>query len=214
MKVCLSRKGLDSGSGKMASPILPCGCLCSMPIPYANSDVLYSDIHFGSRTLQEIRAELNRNNSDEPAHLDPDLRLDALVHRAKAWRPAFGQSGAAAGHLINQCVGAGDLFVFFGWFRKTVLSDGKLKFDSADFHGRHIVFGWLEVGEVVDKLPYRHGLAFLADHPHVRFFKPEGSRNTIYVSSETGPQSRSVLNCIRKYCTDPRRQTAFAVVTG
>src|ERR1017187_6593184 len=109
MKVCLSRKGLDSGSGKMASPILPCGCLCSIPIPYARSDVRYSDIHFGSRTLQEIGLDLNPRNADEPAHLDPDLRHAALIHRPKAWRPAFGQSGAAARHLINQGMGVGGL---------------------------------------------------------------------------------------------------------
>ena len=186
MKICLSRKGLDSESGKMASPILPCGCLCPIPIPYARSDVLYSDIHFGARTLQEIRVALKSNSSNELAHLDPDLRQNALAYRPDAWRPAFGQSGAAAGHLINQGVGAGDLFIFFGWFRKTILSGGKLKFDPSDSHGRHIIFGWLEVGDVVDKLPLRGDLAFLEDHPHVRFFKQEGSRNRIYVSSETG----------------------------
>src|ERR1019366_2374960 len=121
MKICLSRKGLDSESGKMASPILPCGCLCPIPIPYARSDVLYSDIHFGARTLQEIRVALKSNSSNELAHLDPDLRQNALAYPPDAWRPAFGQSGAAAGHLINQGVGAGDLFIFFGWFRKTIL---------------------------------------------------------------------------------------------
>ena len=33
MKIILSRKGFDSGYGKIASPILPDGTLLSMPIP-------------------------------------------------------------------------------------------------------------------------------------------------------------------------------------
>src|ERR1019366_4473308 len=101
MKICLSRKGSDSESGKMASPILPCGCLCSIPIPYAYSDVRYSDIRFGSRTLHEIRAELNPTGPEEPPHLDPNLRHDARVQRPRGWRPAFGKSGPAARLLIN-----------------------------------------------------------------------------------------------------------------
>src|SRR5258706_9657488 len=118
MKICLSRKGLDSESGKMPSPILPCGCLCPIPIPYSKSDVRDSDIHFGSRTLQNIRADLKPKRDDELTHLDPDLQYNALINRPPGWRPAFGQSGAAGGHLINQGFGAGDLFIFFGWFQR------------------------------------------------------------------------------------------------
>ena len=33
MKVILSRKGMDSESGRVASPILPDGTLLSLPIP-------------------------------------------------------------------------------------------------------------------------------------------------------------------------------------
>lgn len=64
--------------------------------------------------------ELNPDWTNKLAHLDPDLRRDALPTRPNGWRPAFGQSGAAAGHLFNQEVGIGDLFMFFGWFRKTI----------------------------------------------------------------------------------------------
>jgi hypothetical protein len=119
VKVVISRKGVDSGktSGGMASPILPCGCLCSIPIPYTPSDTRYADIWFGKRTLQQICNELNPRHSHEFAHLDPDLRPEALASRPKDWRPAFGQSGAAEGHLTNEGIGAGDLFIFFGWFR-------------------------------------------------------------------------------------------------
>lgn len=184
----ISRKGVDSGktSGGMASPILPCGCLCSIPIPYTPSDTRYADIWFGKRTLQQICNELNPRHSHEFAHLDPDLRPEALALRPKDWMPAFGQSGAAAGHLINEGIGTGDLFIFFGWFRRTIKVNGKLAFDPTDVHGRHIVYGWLEVGKPVDKLPLPADLQFLTDHPHARFFEAEPRPNRIYVSSHSG----------------------------
>jgi hypothetical protein len=187
MKIILSRKGIDSGalSGKMASPILPCGCLCSIPIPY-RCGIAYSDVHFGNRSVRQIIGELNPRWSNELAHLDPDLRRDAMTSRPSGWRPAFGQSGAAAGHLINQGVGVGDLFIFFGWFRRTLEHNGKLKFDPHDSHGRHIVYGWLQVGEIIENLPLPPNFLFLKGHPHVRFFKNEVHPNKIYVSSQSG----------------------------
>jgi hypothetical protein len=191
MKLILSRKGFDSGqtSGGMASPILPCGCLCSIPIPYKQG-VSYSDIWFGNQTFQQIIRELNPNWSATYAHLDPDLRAETLKFRPEKehWRPAFGQSAAAAGVLSNQGVGEGDLFLFFGWFRKTKKhkKTGRLRFDGADV-GRHIIYGWLEVGEVVNAtVPLPGHLLFLRDHPHVRFAKIERGRNCIYVSSKSG----------------------------
>ena len=188
MKTSISRKGVDSGtrSGRIASPILPCGCLCSIPIPSDRPGLRYSDVQFGARNLWEITRDLAPNRSDEFIHLDPDLRHDAITRRSEGWHPAFGQSGAAAKHLINQDVGEGDLFIFFGWFRRTVVSGGKLRFDPADPNGRHIVFGWLEIGEVVDKRQLRSELSFLEDHPHVRYFEEETPPNRIYVSSKEG----------------------------
>ena len=46
MKVILSRKGMDSESGRMASPILPDGTLLSLPIPDRKSNKTYEDIQF------------------------------------------------------------------------------------------------------------------------------------------------------------------------
>lgn len=187
MKISLSRKGIDSGvlSGRIASPILPCGCLCSIPIPSAWGTP-YSGIWFGNRSVQQIVRELNPNWSHKTAHLDPDLRFESLISRPTDWRPAFGQSGAAAGHLIKQSVGVGDLFIFFGWFRRTIRIKTKLTFDPKDVHGRHIVYGWLQIGEIIEKLPLPHNLLFLEEHPHVRFFKNEVHPNKIYVSSQLG----------------------------
>ena len=44
MKVILSRKGMDSESGRVASPILPDGTLLSLPIPDRKSKKKYEDI--------------------------------------------------------------------------------------------------------------------------------------------------------------------------
>jgi hypothetical protein len=188
MKVILSRKGCDSGeqSGQMASPILPCGCLCSIPIPYS-SGVSYAKIWFGKRTLPHICHGI-KADWKSLAHLDPDLCLESLAIRPPGWRAAFGQSSAAQGHLKNQEVGKGDLFLFFGWFKRTEGSGDKLKFVSGD-PGRHIIYGWLQVGQVVDvsdptSLPA--DLRFLAEHPHVKFRKLERGRNAIYVSAHGG----------------------------
>jgi hypothetical protein len=191
MKISISRKGVDGGNGSgggMASPILPCGCLCSIPIPSAHQEVKYADIKFGKHNLQQICKELKPSWSHEFAHLDPDLRYKALEKRPENWRAAFGQSGAAAGLLINQSVGDGSLFVFFGWFRRTKKGvNGKLAFDRTDVNGRHIVWGWLEVGRVWEVVvPPPDDLRFLDDHPHVKFSEVQGPRNTVYVSSESG----------------------------
>ena len=188
MKIVISRKGVDSESGGMASPILPCGCLCSIPNPSTLPEVRYADIKFGKHTLQQICNELNPSwSSHEFAHLDPDLRSKALEKRPENWRAAFGQSGSAAGLLINKSVGDGALFIFFGWFRRTIKVNGKLAFDRTDVNGRHIVWGWLEVGKVWKVVvPPPDDLRFLDDHPHVKFSEAQGPRNTVYVSSESG----------------------------
>ncbi len=176
----------------MASPILPCGCLCPIPIPYKRGGISYSKIWFGKQTLQEICTQLNpkRNIADEVAHLDPDLRFESLEDRPNGWRPAFGQTGSAAGHLHRQGVEyERDLFLFFGWFRETTVENGQLEFSRKDVHGRHIIYGWLEVEEILDvKNQQPSGdLLFLDQHAHVRFVGVgEKGRNVIYVGSRMG----------------------------
>ncbi len=45
MKLVLSRKGFDASNGGVASPILPDGTMCSLPIPDRNSSVRFSDLY-------------------------------------------------------------------------------------------------------------------------------------------------------------------------
>src|ERR1700680_2596515 len=109
MKIILSRKGVDSGAGGMASPILPCGCLCSIPIPTDRREASYSNLWVTPLNIGAILKELRPHFSKQFTHLDPDLRRDALRERPMNWRPAFGQCGPASTVLKGQKVGEGDL---------------------------------------------------------------------------------------------------------
>ena len=44
MKIIFSRKGFDSVSGRVPSPILPDGRLLSLPIPDKGSSIRYDDL--------------------------------------------------------------------------------------------------------------------------------------------------------------------------
>ena len=103
MKIIFSRKGFDSGTGKVASPILPSGKLCSLPIPETLACVnplRYQDILFDGQSVGKLVHDLTRGKISPgmPAHLDPDLNNASFPRRA-GWKPAFGQVGAAESHL-------------------------------------------------------------------------------------------------------------------
>ena len=53
-------------------------------------------------------------NANTACHFDPLLNLDIGL---------FGQAGNAQRELDNLGVGAGDLFLFFGWFRDFTQSE-------------------------------------------------------------------------------------------
>ena len=116
------------------------------------------------------------------AHLDPDLRRDATA-RTRGWRPIFGQAGAAQSHLARHSVGAGDLFLFFGSFRRAENGGGALRFVRSA-PKLHVIFGWLQVGEVrpvTDTLAKE--IRWAQRHPH--FSEPARYKsNTIYLASE------------------------------
>jgi hypothetical protein len=184
MKIVLSRKGFDSSVGGHASPILPDRTMVSLPIPSTLDRLDYESLHLSDgRTYRALIDELNaRARIDgKGAHLDPDLVRDVRPRR-DGWRAAFGQTGAAAGHLRNQRVTVGDLFLFYGWFRHTTTADGRLRFVRGD--GMHVVYGYLEVGEVLCTERCRRVPSWLRDHPHVLPQRAASTNNTIYVASE------------------------------
>ena len=191
MKLILSRKGFDSSSGGCASPIFPDDTLYSLPIPYDPSEITYGDLWYGDTNIGKVVKDLthrhkpkNRIGVKSRAHLDPDINHSAYSPRKKGWRPLFGQSGRAQGHLDNQNVQAGDLFLFFGLFQKVEKASGKWGFVKGAPR-QHILWGWLQIGEIhkVDELA-KDELPWSRYHPHRHPSRNRYSRNTLYVASE------------------------------
>jgi hypothetical protein len=184
MKLILSRKGFDSAHGGCPSPIVD-GRLCPLPIPDAGAPTSYEDISsLRGTTIAQLVGDLTRGRirPGDGAHLDPDLRRGALA-RAARWRPIFGQAGAAQSHLWRHQVGTGDLFLFFGCFRRAEQIAGAFRFVRGA-PKLHAIFGWLQVGRVVRatnglaaEIPWARG------HPHLA--APERYKNnTLYFASE------------------------------
>ena len=185
MKIVLSRKGFDSSTGGVASPILPDGTMLSLPIPYPGARHRLGDITRHGLALGPLVSALTRGRlgPDTAVHLDPDL-VDADRPRQPEWRGAFGQLGAAQSHLAAEGVAPGDLFLFFGWFRATERIGAGWRFqrDAPDVHA---LFGWLQVGEILRVGPaideHRRRRPWLADHPHLNGHAVPG--NTVYVAA-------------------------------
>jgi len=182
-KIVLSRKGFDLTSGGYPSPILPDGTMLSLPIPEA-SGTCYKDLKYNGTSYLELMKQLGIKGFDEnsQAHLDPDINSNITERREQSWEAIFGQCDSSASHLDNQNIKEGDLFLFFGWFRKTIETATGLKYDPKDKTGKHVLWGYLEVGKAFkivkeDECP-RHYL----NHPH---FEPNSySNNTAYIASE------------------------------
>jgi hypothetical protein len=179
VKVILSRKGFDTASGGCPSPIFPDGTMMALPIPDENSTVRYRDLTWNGRNLAALVSRMSAGKipADHGAHLDPDIRTDALP-RAPGWRPIFGQHGAARGHIQKQGVGEGDIFLFFGLFRDVREDD---TFVPAS-RGRHIIWGWMQVGEILPVDQNRDRLAWASYHPHLT--RGESRTNAVYIGAD------------------------------
>ena len=190
MHLIFSRKGFDSQYGGVPSPIFPDGSVVSLPIPSQSDARCLGDMHHGEINIGDIAADLtgNRINRKSRVHFDPDLYKPAL-DRSPGWRPAFGQVAAAQTHLANHCVGRGDLFLFFGWFRRVDRVRGSWRYISGS-PDCHSIFGWLQIGDVVNVNEVGKDITvsypWLLAHPHIessaRFVS---QNNTIYLGSET-----------------------------
>jgi Nucleotide modification associated domain 3 len=188
MKLVLSRKGFDSGYGGMPSPILPDGRLLPLPIPASHDRNTLAEITLPGLDIGQLLADLSQG-SHSPAtliHLDPDLDRDP-ASRLPEWRPALGQSGNAQSHLRDMGVGEGDVFIFFGWFRRTEYKSGSWRYDRGA-PNLHVMFGWLEVAAVLPIVTERERciarFPWIANHPHVanadHYTDP---RNTLYLAA-------------------------------
>ncbi len=196
MKIVLSRKGFDSSFGGCASPILEDGSLVSLPIPVCFSPLTYGNIRVGSESMAGFVGDLTNGKitATGSAHLDPDLDPSA-IRREPGWRPLFGQAGAAQRHLDRHDVGPGDLFLFFGWFKRTERCSGSYRFipEAPDLH---LLFGWLRVGEIWRAPDRRKVPAWAREHPHIA--AEFGPLNTVYVADSL-VNGRPDAGLFRKY---------------
>ena len=194
MRVILSRKGFDGGYGGIPSPILNSQTPISFPIPYRkgqqkyselyhSSGITYMDLIHGLRNKHTIYSddgweELTRETN---CHLDPDLAPD-VRDREKQWLPLFGQSDAALSHLESQDVGEGSLFLFFGWFKKAEDSGSGFRF-VAGAKELHVIFGYLQVGEVINNPNDLKD--WMRYHDHYQLVGDRDKKDALYVARPT-----------------------------
>lgn len=160
MKVILSRKGFDSAAGGAPSPIVD-GVPVSLPIPAADRSVTtYGDLGLGHLVGAATGGRLG---AGDLCHHDPFFREG---------RCAFGQAGAAQGHLRNQGVGPGDLFLFFGLFA------------GPDGVRHHRIFGYLRVESVRPLGPAPRPFCPLGGpRPHPHTLGRWDTGNTLYLGA-------------------------------
>ncbi|XKE46805.1 hypothetical protein LG302_06630 [Halomonas organivorans] len=181
MKLILSRKGFDTAAGGVPSPILPDGRMIALPIPDERSIIRYGEITHQGEALGPLVADLTRGRiaPDTRAHLDPDLVADQLPRRP-GWQPLFGQMGQAQSHLRNQGVGPGDVFLFFGLFRRVERGKTGWRF-APTARPCHALWGWMQVGEVLPLDGDREGAYDWADyHPHRQ--RDDTPNNVLYLA--------------------------------
>lgn len=191
MNIIFSRKGFDSQYGGFPSPVLPDGKLISLPIPNQRDEVLYSDLHWSAASnyfnlMMDLSGKVKYDKAwhdlkkDTRCHLDPDLCHD-IIPRRKGWKPIFGQIDAAQTHLENEGVKENDIFLFFGTFRQTEYQGGQLRFVRKD-KPKHIIFGFLQIGEIMKVEEKKKCPAWMESHPHVCLRRRLAKNNTIYIS--------------------------------
>jgi hypothetical protein len=195
MKIILSRKGVDSTSGRCASPLID-GRPYSLPIPSDNmpSPTRYCDL---SELLQGLSRDLSPNHElagEKRCHLDPDIDLDALAGgRLPGWRGAFGQASTALSHLKKQGVGKDDLFLFYGLFRDVEMRGGSWRYLGPR---RHLIFGWLQIESIVKPQTDSSGLLgsypWLSQHPHMQLGW-RTAKNAVFLAREVLSFGRDFL---------------------
>lgn len=182
MKIILSRKGFDASYGGVPSPILPGGRLISLPIPSKTlprlryTELCSPDGRLIGQIVKDLAPTKFEAKYGKYMHLDPDIRPN-LRQRPSGWQCLFGQAGAARGQLINEEVGENDLFLFFGWFRQVYLSNGHYRYVK-DAPNLHVLFGWLQIGQVYDLSDSKGLPRWAKDFPHFG----ERSGTIVYVA--------------------------------
>lgn len=119
----------------------------------------YEDLGLGDLVESVTRGRIHR---DHLCHEDPMFI---------AGRCAFGQCGAAQSHLMNQGVGAGDVFLFFGLFT-----------DPLTGERHHRIYGYLRVERVIPLAECDDLAALIGPlpRPHPHTLGEWNANNTLY----------------------------------
>lgn len=190
MKIILSRKGFDSSAGGCPNPIFPNGSMLALPIPDGQSKIAYKEVTFQDIEGQQFNVGTlvkhltkDRVKPHHKAHLDPDL-IASQFPRDPLWKPLLGQSGSAQGHLNNQGVDVGDLFVYFAVFRDVEKVQRKWRFVPGA-PNRHIIWATMKVQDVikVDEARLQDPYAWLNYHPHWQYGQDQ--HNAFYVGDQS-----------------------------
>ena len=172
-KLILSRKGFDTTSqqrgpkrgysevkrpyGGVPSPIFPDGSMYSLPVPGCDEDVpitygdLYHEVGRSLINIGQVVEDLTQNQptrwtSEDRTYVSPDIR-EPFQSNIQGQNGIVGAAGAQQGHLRKQGVGKGDLFLFFGLFRRVEQVGGRWQF-VRHAPRQHVLFGWLQVGSI------------------------------------------------------------------
>ena len=157
----------------------------SLPIPGGHDDdvIRYRDLHHGNINIGQVMEDLTggQHKAGEFPHFDPDVRPEAFL-RHDNWRGLFGQAGAAEGHLENQGVGAGDVFLLFGLFRRVEETRTGWRFVRWAPQ-QHLLWGWLQIEQVckVDDIWDDGRFVWATYHCHFGWYGDPS--NTLYVAA-------------------------------
>lgn len=215
MKIILSRKGMDSTSGGMASPILPDGTLLSLPIPDETVKAEYGKLSYKRQSFETIIGQLCPRfdfGKNKTCHLDPDIYEGIGGKGATGeWKPAFGQHGVSAVHLDKMGVGVGDMFLFYGMFQQAMYQPDKTLCFVSDAPTLHIIYGYMKIGEVlrtkqeIERYSWHpHGVN--ADRPNNRLYLPDTYGTFQYddslVLTKRGQNNRRLWALPAFFCED------------
>ena len=183
-KLILSRKGFDTTRrsqhpsglvfpyGGVPSPIFRDSSLYSLPIPGFDevATVTYGDLYHGDESspvgIGQVVEDLTQGRAtswtaDHYAFVSPNIRPPYLWEVEGRRGMVHQGTPAQSGHLRNQGVEVGDLFLFFGIFRRVELVRGRWRF-APGTRPQHVLFGWLQVGLVYRDAPPDDGPWFVA----------------------------------------------------
>lgn len=208
MKIIFSRKGFDSTAGGFPSLIFPDGSLFSIPIPSDSDPHSYADLDFKfqGEPIQEILRQVTggriRAGRSKPCDYGESqhCHYDPMPIAVPGFNGiALGQMGATEGHLRKQGVGEGDIFLFYGWFRRVVKDQGRWSYDpkAPDIH---LIWAYMETGEVLplDTPVLAAGVSerypFLERHPHL--CNGVSGNNRIYLSRKAASFSYDEKRCL------------------